>query len=132
VAVTPQQVAKLRADAAMLKAQKARMREQLAAGQLVRKEGSNRAMFMEARRVRDAILSAPARYGAELAAELDAEPWLLLQALNRTVRKTLALACDTGPFPEPAPIPGMEKKTRDGKGRFVRGVRPPQTPLGRV
>jgi hypothetical protein len=118
MAVSPQQVAKLRADAAMLKAQKARMREQLAAGQLVRTESSNRAMFAEARRVRDAILSAPARYGAELAAELDCEPWLLLQALNRTVRKTLAMACDTGPFPEPAPIPGL--------GKRVRRKRPPQ------
>jgi hypothetical protein len=115
MAVSPQQVAKLRADAAMLKAQKARMREQLAAGQLIRRETSNRAMFLEARRVRDAVLGAPARYGAELAAELDCEPWLLLQALNRTVRKALALACDTGPFPEPAPIPGLMKPPRRRK-----------------
>ena len=121
MAVTPQQVAKLRADAAMLKAQKARMREQLAAGQLVRREASNRAMFTEARRVRDAILSAPARYGAELAAELDAEPWPLLQALNRAVRKTLEMAIESGPFPEPAPLPGVGKartRKRGTNGRY--------------
>jgi hypothetical protein len=117
MAVSPQQVAKLRADAAMLRAQKARIREQLAAGQLIRKDTSNRAMFTEARRVRDAILSAPARYNAELAAELDCEPWPLLQALNRTVRKTLALACDTGPFPEPPAIPASPRPARSRRSR---------------
>ena len=112
MAVEPQQVAKLRADAAMLRAQKARLREQLAAGHLVRRDASNRAMFTEARRVRDAILSAPARYGAELAAELDCEPWRLLQALNRAVRQTLALACEQGPFPEPPAIVAPVKRSR--------------------
>jgi hypothetical protein len=117
MAVSPQQVAKLRADAAMLRAQKARLREQLAAGQLIRRDASNRAMFTEARRVRDAILSAPARYGAELAAELDCEPWLLLQALTRAVRSTLAMACESGPFPEPPAIPASLRPIRTRRSR---------------
>jgi hypothetical protein len=132
VAVSPQQVAKLRADAAMLKAQKARMREQLAAGQLIRRQAFDRAMFSEARRVRDAILSAPARYAAEMAAELDVEPWLMLQALNVAVRQVLALACDTGPFPEPEPIVDLQKplkaKPRTADGRFRAASRPAAGP----
>lgn len=99
MAVSAQDLAKLRADEAMLRAQINRLREQLATGEMIALEPFNAALFTEARRIRDTLLSAPARYAAELAAELGVEQWRMLQVLNSCVRRVLTLAAGSGPFP---------------------------------
>lgn len=108
MAVDPIQVAKLRADAALGRAQLARVREQLASGELVDVEESDRRLFDEARKIRDVILAAPARYAAELAAELDVPTWQMLQQLNGGVRGLLAWAADHGPLPRGSETDGGE------------------------
>jgi hypothetical protein len=107
MAIKPERVAELNADGAMLRAQIVRMREQLATGELIRLEPFNAALFSEARRIRDAIMSGPVRYAAELAAELQVEQWLMHQVLNAGVRVLLELAAGHGPFPETL-APGVE------------------------
>jgi len=123
VAVDPIQVAKLRADAALGRAQLARLREQLASGELVLVEESDRQLFDEARKIRDVLLAAPARYAAELAAELDVPTWQMLQALSHGVRGLLSWSAEHGPLPaggETAPkappeIPPSKRKRRATK-----------------
>jgi hypothetical protein len=118
MAVSPQDVARLRADEAMLRAQYHRLREQVRAGELVALEPFNAHLFQEARRLRDAILAAPARYAAELAAEFDVPEWDMLVVLNSAARRLLTLAAGSGPFPglpeapEPAPPVAAPVKRR--------------------
>lgn len=94
----------------MLKATRNRIREQLQSGELVRREEWSRARFTEARRLRDALLAAPNRYAAELAAELQVDPWTMYQVLNGAVRRVLELSTGRGPFPEPAKIPDLTRR----------------------
>lgn len=127
MAVDPIQVAKLRADAALGRAQLARLREQLASGELVLVEESDRQLFDEARKIRDVLLAAPARYAAELAAELDVPTWQMLQALSHGVRGLLSWAAEHGPLPgvpdssawssgmTPDPAPPLKRKRRATK-----------------
>ena len=99
--VKVEEVARLRADEAMLRANLARQRELLASSDLVVRDGFDAALFREARRVRDLIMGAPNRYAAELAAQLEVDQFLTLQVLIAGVRQLLELAAGSGPFPEP-------------------------------
>ena len=116
MAVDPIQVAKLRADAALARAQVARVREQLASGELVLADEADRQLFDEARKLRDVILAAPARYAAELAAELDVPTWQMLQLLNHAVRQYLTWAAGHGPAPDMPEMP-PEKPAKRPKSR---------------
>jgi hypothetical protein len=121
MAIKPEKVAELHADGAMLRAQLMRMREQLATGELIRLEPYNAALFTEARRIRDSILSGPVRYAAELAADLGVEQWLMHQVLDAGARALLALATGHGPFPDTlSPAAAVEEPALDfSKARAV-------------
>jgi hypothetical protein len=111
VAVKPEKVAELHADGAMLRAQLVRLREQLAAGEMIQLEPFNAALFNEARRIRDAILSGPVRYAAELAADLGVEQWIMHQVLDTGVRALLEAAAAHGPLPAALAPPAASAET---------------------
>ena len=123
MAVTPQQLANLKADRDLLAAALKRHREQVASGELLLLAEWEARQFTEARRIRDIILAAPARYAAEFAAELQVDEWSMLQVLNKAARTLLTLASGNGPFPAAEPV--APPKSRRKRPRRSAGVVPP-------
>jgi hypothetical protein len=70
-------------------------------GEMVSRRAAEAAHFALGTRIRDQLLTAPARHAAMLAARYDLDPGLLMAALDGIVRSALVALADRADVEEP-------------------------------
>lgn len=80
----------------LIEAQTMALRLRIRRGEMINRRAAERIEAEVALRMRDAILSAPARHAAVLAAEVDVPPALMLSALEAVLRGMLERLADEG------------------------------------